>query len=94
MTDHLLLVALRLAIVAVGSLTALWSLRLALRSHGHRRTYLLLALGFGLLTLGAVVEGVLFEFAGWDLMAVHTVEAFISAAGFVAILLSIVWSQL
>ncbi|MEE9236817.1 MAG: hypothetical protein V3U52_03405 [Thermoplasmata archaeon] len=94
MTDHLLLVALRVAIVAVGSLTALWSLRLALRSRGHRRTYLFLTIGFGLITLGAFVEGLLFEFAGWDLIAAHAVEAFVGAIGFVAILLSIVWSQL
>ncbi|MFQ5871984.1 MAG: hypothetical protein ACE5IB_07485 [Candidatus Geothermarchaeales archaeon] len=94
MTDHTLLVAVRLGIVAVGSLNSLWSLRLALRSHLHRPTYLLLALGFGLLTLGAVIEGVLFEFAGWDLVAVHAVEAFMSIAGFTAVLLSILQSRL
>ncbi|MFQ5909072.1 MAG: hypothetical protein ACE5JE_09685 [Thermoplasmata archaeon] len=94
MTDHILLTAVRLGIVAVGSLTTLWSLRRGGRSQSHRATYLFLALGFGLLTLSAVVEGVLFEFVGWDLVSVHTVEAFISVAGFAAVLISILQSQL
>ncbi|MFQ5790033.1 MAG: hypothetical protein ACE5JL_03830 [Dehalococcoidia bacterium] len=94
MTDHTLLVALRLSIVAVGSLVTLWSLRAALRSLGHRVTYILLGLGFGLLTLGAVVEGILFEFAGWGLVSVHTVEAFLTATGFAVVLVSILRSTI
>ena len=89
MTDHWALVALRLGIVAAGSLVGLWSLRLGLRRRERRRTYLLLAAGFGFLTLGSVVEGVLFEFAGWDLLDAHGAEAVVTAAGFVLVLLSI-----
>jgi len=89
MTDHWLLVALRIGIVAVGSLVGLWSLRLGLRRRERRATYLLLAAGFGLLTLGSVVEGVLFEFAGWALSDAHVAEAVVTAAGFVLILASI-----
>lgn len=93
MTEHLVLVALRLGVVVAGALVALWSLRLALRDREHRATYGLLALGFGLVTLGAVVEGVLFEFAAWDLQAAHTVDAVVSAAAFAFILLAILRSE-
>ncbi|MFQ6012409.1 MAG: hypothetical protein ACE5LS_02020 [Thermoplasmata archaeon] len=93
MTDYPALVAMRLGIVAVGAVVTLWGLRLAVRARSHRRTYLLLTAGFALLTLGAVVEGVLFEFLRWDLMAAHTAEAFIGATGFALILFSIHGSQ-
>jgi len=89
MTEHEILVGLRIGIVAVGSLVGLWSLRLSLLRIERRATYLLLAAGFGLLTLGSVVEGVLFEFAGWALTDAHVAEATITAAGFVLILASI-----
>jgi hypothetical protein len=89
MTDHWVLVALRIGIVAVGSLVGLWSLRLGLRRRERPATYLFLAAGFGLLTLGSVVEGVLFEFAGWALSDAHVAEAAVTAAGFVLVLVSI-----
>ncbi|HYU07463.1 MAG TPA: hypothetical protein VEM77_09835 [Thermoplasmata archaeon] len=89
MTDHWVLVALRLGIVAAGSLVGLWSLRLGLRRKERRLTYLLLATGFGVLTLGSVVEGVLFEFAGWTLSDAHATEAVVTATGFVLVLVSI-----
>lgn len=92
MTDHWVLVALRIGIVAAGSLVGLWSLRLGLRRRERRAAYLLLAAGFGLLTLGSVVEGVLFEFAGWALSDAHVAEAVVTAAGFVLVLVSILRS--
>ena len=92
MTDHWVLVALRIGIVAVGSLAGLWSLRLGLRRRERLGTYLLLAAGFGLLTLGSVVEGVLFEFGGWALSDAHVAEAVVTASGFVLVLVSILRS--
>ncbi len=89
MTDYPTLVILRLGIVGMGAIVTLWGLRLAIRTPGHRRTYLPLTAGFALVTLGAVVEGVLFEFLGWSLSAAHTAEAFIGAFGFALILASI-----
>lgn len=86
MNEHDVLVALRLAIVAVGALVTYWGLRLARRAPDHRQTYLMLSVGFALVTLAAVVEGVLFEFEGWKLEDVHTLEAFVSAGGFALIL--------
>jgi hypothetical protein len=87
--DHSALVALRLAAVALGALLAWRALRLAGRSPEHRRTYRLLAAGFALVSVAAVVEGALFEFAGWPLPDAATVEACISAAGFGAILMAV-----
>ena len=92
MTDHWVLVALRIGIVAAGSLAGLWGFRLFLRRRERRGTYLLLAAGFGLLTLGSVVEGVLVEFAGWALSDAHVPEAAFTAAGFVLVLVSILRS--
>ncbi len=87
--EHEVLVALRLAIVAVGGLVALWALRLARRAPGHRLPYILLAGGFGLVTLAAVLEGALFEIAGWDIVAAATTEALLSSVGFAAILAAV-----
>ncbi len=93
MTEHPYLVILRLAIVGVGAVVTLWGLRMVVQGRGHRSTFLLLTTGFALLTIGAVVEGILFEFFGWDLAAAHTVEALTAALGFVLILVSIQRSQ-
>jgi len=87
------LVALRLGVVAAGGLAGLFSLRMGLRSPTHRWTYFLLAAGFGLVTLGAILEGLLFEFAGWDLVMAHTAEAFTEIAGFALILVAVVRSK-
>ncbi len=91
--EHWLLVGLRIGVLIGGALVTLWALRLTLRSEGDRLTYLLLMLGFGLVTLGALVEGVLFEFGGYALLEAHTAEAFPTAAGLALILLSIVRSR-
>lgn len=93
MTQHELLVALRLGIVAVGGLAALWSLRLTLHARDGRWTYLLLTAGFGFVTLGTIVEGILFEFARWDLLDAHTTEALLGAVGFALVLLTILRSH-
>jgi hypothetical protein len=89
MIDHTALVVMRLAAVALGAFIAWRALRLARRSKENGRTYRLLAAGFGLVAMAAVVEGSLFEFAGWSLPDAATVEACISAAGFGAILLAV-----
>lgn len=93
MTEHVVLVILRLGVVAAASLSSLWSLRLALNAKDHRGTYLLLASGFGLLALAPLVEGFLFEFVRWDLASAHTVEAFVSIGAFALVLLSILRSN-
>ena len=89
MTDHIALSALRIAAVAVGGLLALWSLNLARRAKEHALTYALLSAGFALMALAALVEGILFEFAGWEPVAAATVNAVVTACGFTLIIVAV-----
>jgi hypothetical protein len=61
---------------------------------GYRKTksksLLFLALGFLIVTVGAVAAGVLFELLNYDLVTVEAIEAAITAAGFLVIVYSIV----
>ncbi len=93
MSVHDALVAVRVGIAAVGGLSSLWSFRLGLPAARNRWIYVLLAVGFGLVAFGAIAEGILFEFGGWDLIAAHTAEAFLGILAFSAILLAIVRSR-
>jgi hypothetical protein len=90
MTEHYALVALRLAVVAVGAILALRAFRMAQRSPDERVSLYLLSLGFGLVALASIIEGVLFEFMGLSLVDAHTVEAVTSAFGFAVVLAAIV----
>lgn len=90
MTEHYLLVGLRVAIVVAGALLAFRSFQMARRSADERRSFMLLCVGFGLVSLGAIIEGVLFEFVGLSLLNAHTVEAVVSAVGFSLVLAAIV----
>jgi len=47
------------------------------------------AIGFGIITLGVFIEGVLFEFVGVDLAVVHIIESVAIGLGFVVLLLSL-----
>lgn len=65
----------------------------ALSWGAYRRTrarYLRAAtLGFGLMTLGALVEGVLYHVVGLDLATVHVAESVLVALGFGVLLVSL-----
>lgn len=86
---HLLpfLVAVRVGVLMTGTLLALLVFRSYLR--GGARDHLLLAVGFGLIALGALVEGVLFEVFDLGLLLVHTVESVFVILGLLAVLLAI-----
>jgi hypothetical protein len=47
------------------------------------------AIGFGIITLGVFIEGVLFEFGGLDLALVHIIESVAIGLGFVVLLISL-----
>lgn len=88
--DHVLLalVAVRVAVLLTGAFLTLSLFQKFLKSP-RSKDHLLLASGFGLMTIGALVEGVLFELLRLTLVEVHTVEAGFTAGGFAAILLAV-----
>ncbi|MFQ5838140.1 MAG: hypothetical protein ACE5HJ_05090 [Thermoplasmata archaeon] len=81
------LIAVRVAIVVIGSILTFFAF--VRYRQGGSRDHLLLGIGFGLIALGALVEGILFELFGWSLISVHTVEAGLSASGLLVVLLAI-----
>jgi uncharacterized membrane protein len=62
-------------------------------SKGYRRTksrsLLLLAIGFAMVSVGAVLAGVLFELLNVDLLMVDTIQAAAQAVGFFIIVFSL-----
>lgn len=84
---RLLLVATRLAVLALGLAVTAISYR------AYRRTgtpYLrTAAVGFGIISVGVFVEGVLFELVGLDLALVHVVESLAIGLGFLVLLRSL-----
>jgi hypothetical protein len=55
----------------------------------HSRAMLFLALGFGLIGVGALTEGILFEFLQWALHDAFTVGSALEALALVSITFSI-----
>lgn len=86
-TTPAVLVAVRLAVLALGILITYYSFE-AYRRTG---TYYMrnAAIGFGIITLGVFIEGVLFEFGGLDLALVHIIESVATGLGFVVLLISL-----
>lgn len=81
--EHFLLVAGKIAVLVLGSAITTLAL-LAFRRTGQR-LMLYMGLGFGLVTLGSIVEGVFFESLGWDLAAVHLLESLLVLGGLAGI---------
>ena len=55
----------------------------------RERLMMLMALGFGLITIASLSAGIFFEFAGFSLIQVSIVEALLIAIGFSIIVYSI-----
>ena len=85
--EHLLLVAAKIVVLALGMTIA----GLALLAYRRTASRLMLGLGvgFALVALGSFVEGFLFEILDWDLVTVHLIEsAFVFVGiGIIALLL-------
>jgi hypothetical protein len=75
----LLLVGAKVFLLLLGSSIALVAL-MAYRRTGAR-LMAFLSVGFALLAVGSFVEGLLFEFLGWDLLTVHLLESIFVLAG-------------
>jgi hypothetical protein len=86
-TTTAVLMAVRLAVLGLGILITYYSFE-AYRRTG---TYYMrnAAIGFGIITLGVFIEGVLFEFGGLDLAFVHLIESVAIGLGFVVLLISL-----
>ncbi len=82
-----LLRIIKVTIVILGVLIVYLSGKAFLRNGS--RSMLFLAIGFVLITIGSVLAGVLFEFLGYTLLEVVTIEASVMLAGFVSIIYSI-----
>ena len=82
-----LLVTVRLLVLGLGVLITYYSLEAYRRTRTH---YLRNAsIGFGIITLGVFIEGVLFEFGGLDLALVHIIESVAIGIGFAVLLISL-----
>ena len=86
-TTTIVLLAVRLVVLGLGVLITYYSFVAYRRT---RTPYLRNAsIGFGIITLGVFIEGVLFEFGGLDLALVHIVESVAIGLGFVVLLISL-----
>jgi len=89
-TEHLavtLLVALKTIVLVVGGLVAYFAARAYRRTRA--RPVGALALGFGVVTLGALVSGVADQLLGIEMTWVFVLESALTAAGFLVILYSL-----
>lgn len=81
------LAVVRLLVLVLGVLITYYSLK------AYRRTktrYMRDAsIGFGIITIGVFIEGLLFRFLGLDLELVHIIESVAIALGFVVLLISL-----
>ncbi|MFB6130006.1 MAG: hypothetical protein ABEJ28_04190 [Salinigranum sp.] len=82
----LALIAARVALFGVGTSTT----AISYRAYRRERTRHLrdATLGFGLVTVGVLIEGVLYQFTALGLEQVHLVESIAIGAGFVVLLRS------
>ncbi|MFC6765701.1 DUF7521 family protein [Natrinema soli] len=86
-TTTAVLLVVRTLVLALGILITYYSFE-AYRRTG---TYYMrnAAIGFGIITLGVFIEGILFEFGGLDLALVHIIESVAIGLGFIVLLISL-----
>ncbi|KAB1185134.1 MULTISPECIES: hypothetical protein [Haloferax] len=81
------LVGVRLVVLLLGVLITFYSYQAYQKT---RAPYLRNAsIGFGIITVGVFIEGVLFEFAGFDIIIVHLIESIGIGLGFAVLLISL-----
>ncbi|WP_042665962.1 hypothetical protein [Haloferax sp. ATB1] len=81
------LVGVRLIVLSLGVLITFYSYQ----AYKNTRTYYLRnsTIGFGIITVGVFIEGVLFEFGGFDIVVVHLIESIGIGLGFLVLLISL-----
>lgn len=85
--ELLILRSLKIGIVVLGSILVYLAIT-AYRRNGQRE-FLFLSVGFGLITVGSVSAGILFEFLGFELLTVNIVESIMIILGFLSLVYSI-----
>ncbi|WP_265111584.1 DUF7521 family protein [Halosolutus halophilus] len=84
---HVPLVVAKLAVLTLGLLVS------AMAFQGYRRygrtAMVYLAIGFALISVGTVIEGLLFELADLDIFLASTIQTVIAASGMLVILYSL-----
>jgi hypothetical protein len=83
----LILRALKLVIVVLGSVLVYLGVKGYLRT--RHKGMIFLSLGFGLITAGSVAAGILFEFLGFQFVDVSIVESIMVVVGFGTLIYSI-----
>lgn len=58
-------------------------------SKGKSQSMLFLAIGFLLITVGTIIEGILFEFFGYSLLTVNIVGSIVTLGGMISVVYSI-----
>ncbi|MDS0243194.1 MULTISPECIES: hypothetical protein [unclassified Haloferax] len=86
-TTTAVLIGVRLLVLALGLLITYYSLEAYRRTRTHYMRNA--SIGFGIITLGVFLEGVLFQFAGFDLAIVHIIESIAIGLGFLVLLISL-----
>lgn len=81
------LVVVRLLVLALGVAVTYYSVQAYRRTRAHYMRNA--AIGFGIITIGVFIEGVLFELGGLDLALVHIVESVAIGLGFLVLLISL-----
>ncbi|MFC7130528.1 DUF7521 family protein [Haloferax chudinovii] len=81
------LVGVRLVVLSLGVLITFYSYQAYQKTSAH---YLRNAsIGFGIITAGVFIEGMLFGFGGFDIVVVHLIESISIGFGFVVLLASL-----
>lgn len=84
-----LLIFLRLIILGLGILIAINSYNLSKINVKGRQSYLLLSWAFLIFSIGAVIEGILFEFTSLNILIIHIIEGTLSIISFALVIQSI-----
>lgn len=88
---HLGLVVAKLLVVFLGLLIAYQAYRAYLRERSYRMLFV--AIGFGLITVGSVLEGVLYEVLHFSVFIAGMVQTGFVAVGMILILYSLFVTQ-
>ena len=86
-TTTAVLIGVRLLVLALGILITYYSFEAYRRTRTHYMRNA--SIGFGIITLGVFLEGILFQFAGFDLEVVHIIESIAIGLGFLVLLISL-----